>query len=467
MFFNINYFLFFILFNIFYFLVTYNIYKKIGVKPCKSIIPIYNIIIIFKKNNKPIFLTFFFFIPGLFVIMYFILIYSISKLFFNKKYILLTLFTLGGYLYYINFNKKKLKDLKLIKKSKNKLYNYFYIILISIFIQLYFIQFFFIPTSSMENTIMVGDFIIVNKFIYGLRIPITTIQLPFFFKKIPIIGIPSYLNNFNIPYLRIKYKKIKINDLVTFNKPLNIYDNKKIINFLNNKKNISIDKRDNYIKRCVAIPGDIINIKKGLLYINNKLEKYNNFKKRKYLYYIYSNFNFNLSYYLKKFNKKFFKVKKNFYYCFLNEKEKIKIINNNIKIKRVINNNNNNNKDNYKKIKIPKKGDIILINNKNWFLYKNILLFEKNFLSFKELKKINYFIKYKKKFFYLVKSNYYFFIGDNWNKSFDSRFFGLISEIYIVGKPIIVIMNINFYKIFKNLNFFNIIKFNRFFKILY
>ncbi|MGB1038256.1 MAG: signal peptidase I, partial [Bacteroidia bacterium] len=125
-------------------------------------------------------------------------------------------------------------------------------------IRTFFIEAYQIPTSSMEKSLLRGDFLFVSKMNYGARVPMTPISFPFVHQELPVTGGKSYSEALKLPYYRLPgFQKIKNNDVVVFNYP--------------GPDNIDhpVDKKTNYIKRCVAIPGDNLKVVNGKVYIND------------------------------------------------------------------------------------------------------------------------------------------------------------------------------------------------------
>ena len=122
-------------------------------------------------------------------------------------------------------------------------------------IRTFFIEAYTIPTSSMEKTLLVGDFLFVSKVNYGARTPMTPISFPFAHNTLPVVGNKSYLEWFEMPFFRLPgFQKIKNNDIVVFNYPF--------------ESGRPVDKKENYIKRCLAIAGDSISVVNQQVFIN-------------------------------------------------------------------------------------------------------------------------------------------------------------------------------------------------------
>ncbi|WP_185869690.1 signal peptidase I [Blattabacterium cuenoti] len=428
---------------------TYNLYKKLGISSWKVFIPIYNIFILLKIYGRSIWYIFFLFVPLTSIILFFILWIDLIRSFgkTKKKDIILFLLSAGVlYIYYINFFDKSIKVKKIIKKDNHT--GILLAVVLSFITHIYIVQPFVIPTSSMEKSLLVGDFILVSKIHYGLRMPMAPIFIPFMHNN--IIGkIKSYISFFKYPYFRFSpIDFIQRNDIVVFNFPKDI--NHKII-----------DRKDNYIKRCVGLPGDLIYIKKGILFINHKKEK--SFLEKQESFFIKTkNIPLNTEYLKNDMDIEdidFFGEKNNEYYyqIMLTKKKAIEIKNlfdNIIYIKKnifpfnfkepsIFPNHFNWNRDFFGPLHIPKKGELIELNFKNIHIYHEILSFEK-------IEKVIY----NSKKFFKIKKNYYFMMGDNRHNSYDSRYWGFVPEDHIVGKPLFIWMSIDWNR--KNpLNFFN------------
>jgi len=272
---------------------TFNLYKKAGHNPLYSFIPIYNGLILLKFIKKPWWWLILLFIPIVNLFIFPAIWTEILRSFGKSKKTdaLLVIATLGLYIYLINFDKNS----KFINEEKLKpkpafgefISSLVYAITLATIVHTYFIQPFIIPTGSLEKSLLVGDFLFVSKYHYGARVPNTVVSFPMVHDTIIGTGIKSYLNKPQLPYLRFpKIQSIKRNEIVTFNWPADT-----VRQFFVREKGVKkpLDKKSNYVKRAVAIPGDTLEIKNGLVYINGGLSELPYRAKPLYRYKAYSN----------------------------------------------------------------------------------------------------------------------------------------------------------------------------------
>jgi len=338
------------------------------------------------------------------------------------------------------------------------------------FIRMFFIEAYTIPTSSMEKSLLVGDYLFVSKTAYGPKTPNTPISFPFVHNTLPLTrNTKSYLEWIKLPYHRLKgFGHVKNNDVVVFHFPegdtvaLNI-PNESYYQLVrtygrdrvwSDKRNFGeiiarpVDKRENYIKRCIGIPGDVLKIEKGQVYINGKPQKH--FPGMQMDYIVRTNGTSINPMALDRLH--IADADRNTYsnteYMFpLTEENvtKLKAFSNVVSVREVLEDSakwDPNifpsdkrfpwNVDNYGPITIPKKGKTIELTLDNLPLYRRIIdVYENNDL---EVKNDQIIINGQLATNYTFKMNYYWMMGDNRHNSADSRYWGFVPEDHVVGK---------------------------------
>ena len=256
---------------------TWKLYKSAGFNPSLAFIPIYNAIILMKIIRRPVWWVILLFIPIINLLIFPVVWVEIARSFGKNSTTdtLLTILTLGLFLYTINYssNINYVKDRSLNPKTAfgEWISSIIFAIVLATFVHTYFIQPYIIPTGSLEKSLLVGDFLFVSKFHYGARAPQTAVSFPMVHDTIVGTGIRSYLNKPQIPYFRLPgFQKIERNEIVTFNWPADT-----VRKFFVREKGVKkpIDKKSNYVKRCVGIPSDTLEIINGKIYINNEKSK--------------------------------------------------------------------------------------------------------------------------------------------------------------------------------------------------
>ena len=268
-----QWFIFFLAVQLIHGLGTWKLYIKAGRQAWEAFVPIYNAVILMKIINRPKWWTILLFVPIVNLIMFPVIWVETSRSFGKNKSLdtLLAVITLGFYNYYINYvlDVTFIDDRSLHPKSElgDWVSSILFAIVAATLVHTYFMQPFTIPTSSLEKTLLVGDFLLVSKIHYGARTPMTTVAAPMVHDSIPVAKVKSYLPKFELPYFRVPgFESIEHNDIVVFNWPVDTLYNMYKPADKNYYK--PIDKRTNYVKRCVAIPGDSLEVRDGLVYIN-------------------------------------------------------------------------------------------------------------------------------------------------------------------------------------------------------
>ncbi len=272
----LQWFIFFLIIQVIHFFGTWKLYKKAGRKAWEALMPVYNAIVLMKIINRPIWWTILLFIPVVNLLMFPIIWIETIRSFGKKSRLdsALVLLTFGFYIYYINYatdvQYREDRSLKPNSILGEWISSVAFAIIAATLVHTYVMRPYMIPTSSLEKSLLIGDFLFVSKFHYGARVPMTPIALPMVHDSIPYSGLGSYLKKPQLPYFRLPgLQKIKRNEIVVFNWPADTL--KTMWGDHSGKYTYKpIDKKTNYVKRCVAIAGDSLQIINGDIYINGK-----------------------------------------------------------------------------------------------------------------------------------------------------------------------------------------------------
>ncbi|MFD2521901.1 signal peptidase I [Emticicia soli] len=341
-----------------------------------------------------------------------------------------------------------------------------------------FLEAYTIPTGSMEKSLLINDFLFVSKLHYGTRTPKTILQVPLTHQKIWFTDIPSYSDLIQLPQYRLPgFTSVKNGDVVVFNYPGCPERPDEFGGF----DKYPVDLRTNYIKRCIGIPGDVVELRAGQAYVNNKV--FANPPGLQMEYAIEANTQVNekvfQKYDISEFEQDLRMTDKTIYYVKATEQavkdmktlDFVKSITPMVMAKGDTTDYRYNtfpynsrlfpfNRDNFGPITIPKKGVTIQLDERNLALYKGVIT---TFDGNKDAKYVNgqIILDGKPISSYTFKQDYYFMMGDNRHGSDDSRFWGFVPEDHIVGKAVFIWMSID-----KDGSFLNKIRWSRLFSII-
>ncbi|MEO8852734.1 MAG: signal peptidase I [Ginsengibacter sp.] len=487
--------LLFILATIAVLIGLYGMFKKAGIAPWKGLIPLYNTWCMVEKMqlNKIWFFLQLIPIAGQFITIWINIKFVEHFGRFGLWHHFLTVFFPFIYFPYLGFSDmERYAGVAVVKNYKKGSIREWvdaavFAIVAATLIRTFVFEAYTIPTPSMEKTLLVNDFLFVSKFAYGPRIPETPLALPFMHHTIIGTNTKSYVTWLEIPYTRWFPKPVKRGDVVVFNFPVN----DTLINDADHGSQITyyqeiqarmmadhvsqavarqrvldqygdlvitrpVDKRENFIKRCVAIAGDTLQIKDRVVYIDGVAQALPEYHEFNYLVTttapldpdqlngigIHDNSDPDKN--------QVQMVGTNAYIIGMSDQEKLQL-----KMLHGVKDiqpeplkdydkspflfpyeNNNWTVDDYGPMWIPKKGATITLTPENISRYQRCIdTYEAN--KFEE-KNGQYFINGKQETTYTFKMNYYWMMGDNRHNSLDSRYWGFVPEDHIVGKASLI-----------------------------
>jgi signal peptidase I len=468
-------------------------FKKAGVAPWKGLVPVLNSYEMVRLSNRPVYLFFLQFIPvaGWFISLAICVefVKTFGKFRFYQH--ALTVCTLGLYFLYVGLNKKDQyigpDAAKKYKKSAAREWvdAGIFAIVAATLIRTFVFEAYVIPTPSMEKTLLVNDFLFVSKFSYGPRIPNTPIAMPFVHHTMPVFDIKSYVEWVHIPYTRWFPAPVKRNDVVVFNFPAgDTVINKEGYQSEQPYYNVArmlgngdinagrplilgdpdqyplivrpVDKRENYIKRCVGIAGDTLQIKNQIVYINGKATPLPDYSETNYIVVtggqqldetvMKDEYDIDIN------NGEEFQQTgvQNRYAMLLTTVAKEKMLKSGLakSITPYLDSSNmvypydpqyNWTMDNYGPFWIPKKGATLQLNTVNYPFYERAIRdYENNKLEIQHGKIL---INDKEATSYTFKMDYYWMMGDNRHQSQDSRYWGFVPEDHVVGEAWMIWMS--------------------------
>lgn len=357
-------------------------------------------------------------------------------------------------------------------------------------IRVFFIEAYTIPSGSMERSLLIGDFLFVSKVNYGARIPMTPVAFPFAHHTMPITGAKAYWDGVQWKYRRLPgLSEIKRNDVVVFNLPVGdtvALENQapsyynlvrqlgwKAVNTEYTVTSRPVDKRENIIKRCIGISGDVVSMKGGIVSINGKIEPLKNTGQMPYkIQFKTTDINFDVFKELGFTVNEMQQVSADTYVANaspamiaqLKTLDFVKSVALDVKPETIddgdlfpLDSNRKWNVDNFGPVKIPAAGWTVQLDSNTMPLYyRAIRTYEGNKV---EKKGNTWYINDKPATTYTFKMNYYWMMGDNRHNSIDSRYWGFLPEDHVVGKAMFIWMSWD-----KDASFFHKIRWNRLLK---
>ena len=326
-----------------------------------------------------------------------------------------------------NFWKKRYKEGEKHSAANEWLDAIIFAVIVVTFINIFFFQAFKIPSSSMEKTLYTGDHLFVSKLTYGPRVPQTPLTVPFTHNV--IFGKESYSTLIQNDYRRLKgLRNVRRGDIVVFGFPngdtvlrkapsedyyslCRFYGKKKVISTLGPVIARPADKVDHYVKRCVAIPGDTLEIRDGLVWIDGvKQETYPGMQISRNLEKVQNDY------------REIFPFSPDYTWT----------------------------RDEFGPLWIPQKGATVNLTRENLPLYERIIRVYEHSSVEEALAAGSY----------TFKQDYYFMMGDNRHNSLDSRYWGFVPEDHIVGRPVVIWLSTDEGKKFpKNIRWGRFLKF--------
>lgn len=461
--------IFFLIVQVIHFAGTWKLYEKAGRKAWEAAVPVYNAIVLMQIINRPKWWTILLFIPIVNLIMFPVIWVETLRSFGRNSTTdtVLGIVTLGLNIYYINYTQEvqyiENRSLKPRTTAGEWVSSILFAVVAATIVHAYIMQPFTIPTSSLEKTLLVGDFLFVSKFHYGARMPMTAVSFPMTHDTIPVVRKKSYLAKPQIPYTRIPgFQKIKRNDIVVFNWPVDTVN--AFHQYGDGKYHYKpVDKKSNYVKRCVGIPGDSISIVDGIVYVNGEKNTLPDRAKVQFSYLVKTNGPLNPEMLYNRYDiTDGYDHRENVYLFPAISEESVSMLKNNPNVVEVSRFNRQEdgqwdrtvfpndsrypwNNDFMGPIYIPEKGKTVEINAETIPFYKRIIeVYEGAELGVEHKITKNgteVLLNGNPITEYTFQMDYYWMMGDNRNNSEDARTWGFVPFNHVVGKPVFIWMS--------------------------
>ena len=451
--------------QVIHFLGTWKLYIRAGRKSWEAAIPIYNAIILMKIINRPKWWTILLFIPIVNLLMFPVVWTETARSFgFNThKDTALVVLSLGLYLFYINYatDAPYIENRDLQPKSSNGEWvgSIIFAVIAATIVHTYLIQPFVIPTSSLEKTLLVGDYLLVSKFHYGARTPMTTIGAPMLHDSIPVAHVKSYASKPQLPYFRLPgFQNIKRNDIVVFSWPVDTLEDIRP-GYMKGSVRKPVDKKSNYVKRCVGMPGDSLEVRDGYVYINGQQNDLPDRAKIQFSYLVQTKKDISQRTFINRYDitDGIQRIKGGYFISaasdeaisrLKNHPDVVNITSYKAKKGEVVKGNfpesplYKNNRDYFGPIYIPKAGKTIAITPETIPFYDRIIeVYEGHEMGEErtlEVAGTQVLLNGNPLTQYTFKQDYYWLMGDNRHNSQDARAWGYVPYNHVVGKPVFV-----------------------------
>lgn len=464
---------------------TWKLFQKMGLNPLFAFIPFYNYYLILKETHHSTWWSILAYLPIVGPVMMTVFHLFLMKHFGKRSFVqqLLTVFLPFIYMAVVNYDQKSkveseedlylTEEEKKVQKKDTFAGSITFAVVFATIIHSFVTQPFGIPTGSMERTLLVGDFLFVNKWTYGFRMPMRPVAIPFLQGTIMDTGEKgnpkddpkSYLEAVKLPYSRIlQLKKPQKNDIVVFNYP-------------RDSVHTAIDRKDPYVKRCVAVAGDVLEMRAGRLFVNGKPEVILGDQQMQHKFIATTGSQLDVPALYKSYGflpLQEIQTQNGFIYDFQGLTDQtareIKELPQIIDLKEhvwekdsaaisykvnaardaytknidttqsIFPINKKWNQDWYGPLRVPRKGDVVQLNQETLPEYKWIISQYENHQL--ENKNGKIYIDGQEATQYTIQQDYYMMIGDNRDASLDARFFGFVPEENIVGSPMFTWMSV-------------------------